>query len=264
MGRFSKLELDDKKQQTSKEVLYKAMPIEEGYDQDYYLQQANEYYRKGEFEKALRYYSRALGIDNTLVAAWVGQVRALIDLKETREAHVWVNKALEFFPGEAELLAAKAVVYAKLGLNSQAIAISDLSFEQKVLTTYVWFARGQVLLAKTGKNAEFCFQKAIEMSKDDWFMYQMVGMAYMEKKHYSRAQQYLSEAASRNSANPFLWLQVGLCCQHLGFYPRAMKCFQQALEINPRYKPAEKALTKAKHTRYISRLFHWVISPFRS
>ena len=56
MGRFSKLELDEKNKQASKETHDKATPIEEGYDQDYYLQQANEYYRKGDFEKALRYY----------------------------------------------------------------------------------------------------------------------------------------------------------------------------------------------------------------
>ena len=264
MGRFSKLELDDKDKQGQKELLDKTTPIEEGYDQDYYLQQANEFYRKGDFEKGLRYYSRALGIDNTLVPAWVGQVRALIDLKEYREAHVWVNKALEIFPGEAELLAAKAVVYCRLGQIKQAVAISDLAMEQKSPTAYVWYARGQVFLSKKGNNAEFCFNKAIEMSKEDWFIYQLVGLAYLEKSQYSRAQHYFSEATSRNSTNPFLWLQLGLCCQQLGFYPRAIKCFQQALEIDPRYKPADKALTKAKRTKWIYRLFYWMISPFRS
>ncbi len=264
MGRFSKLELDDKNKQNSKELLEKTTPIEEGYDQDYYLQQANEFYRKGDFEKALRYYSRALGIDNTLVPAWVGQIRALIDLREYREAHVWVNKALEIFPSETELLAAKAVVYCKLGQVKQSVAISDLSMEQKSPTAYVWLARGQVFLSKHGKNSEFCFNKAIEMSKDDWFIFQLVGWAYMERKQYSRAQHYFSEATALNSSNPFLWLQLGLCCQNLGFFPRAIKCFQQALEIDPRYKPADKALTKAKRTKWIYRLFYWVVSPFRS
>ena len=264
MGRFSKLELDDKQAKANKELLDKTAPIEEGYDQEYYLQQANEYYRKGDYEKSLRYYSRALGIDNTLVPAWVGQVRALIELKEYREAHVWVNKALEIFPGEPDLLAAKAVVYCKLGQVKQAIAISDLAMEQKTPTAFVWLARGQVFLSKRGRNAEFCFNKAIELSKDDWFMYQLVGLTYMEKKQYSRAQQYLSEATSRNSTNPYLWLEVGLCCQNLGFYPRAIKCFEQALEIDPRYKPADKALTRAKRTKWVYRLFYWAISPFRA
>jgi len=264
MSRFSKLELDDKNKPSAKEILEKSTPIEEGYDQEYYLQQANEYYRKGDFEKALRYYSRALGIDNTLVPAWVGQVRALIDLKEYREAHVWVNKALEIFPGESELLAAKAVVYCKLGQIKQSVAISDMAMEQKSPTAYVWLARGQIFLSKRGHNAEFCFNKAVEISRDDWFIYQLVGLSYKEKNQFSRAQYFLSEATSHNSTNPFLWVQLGLCCQELGFYPRAIKCYQQALEIDPRYKPADKALTKAKRTRWLSRLFYWAIGFFRS
>lgn len=263
MGRFSKLELDDNNSTVVKEILDKDAPIEEEYNQDYYIQQANEYYRKGNFEEALRYYSRALGIDNTLVCAWVGQVRALIDLHAYREAHVWVNKALEIFPSESELLSAKAVVYSKLGQIKQALTISDLAMEQKSPTGYVWLARGIVFLVNRGRNAEFCFNKSIEMSPQDWFIYQLIGLSYMEKKQYSKAQFYFSEATSRNSASPFLWVQMGLCSQNLGFYPRAIKCFQQALEIDPKYKTADKLLTKAKRTRWISRLFFWIIRPFR-
>jgi len=49
-----------------------------------------------------------------------------------------LSKALEYFPGESELLAAKAVVYCKLGQIKQAIAISDMAMEQKAPTAYVW------------------------------------------------------------------------------------------------------------------------------
>ena len=56
MGRFSKLELEDKKaKQAKEELIAKPEPIEEGYNQDYYLAQADDCYRKGEYEKSLRY-----------------------------------------------------------------------------------------------------------------------------------------------------------------------------------------------------------------
>jgi Flp pilus assembly protein TadD len=44
---------------------------------------------------------------------WTGQVRMLIELKEFHEAKLWADKALEKFPNEPELLAAKAVALAR-------------------------------------------------------------------------------------------------------------------------------------------------------
>lgn len=264
MGRFSKLELEDKQTQLNKqELIKKPEPIEEGYNQDYYLAQADECYRKGEYEKSLRYYSRALGIDNTLIPAWVGQVKALLEMKEYREAHVWVNKALEIFPGEAELLAAKAMVYCGLGMIKQAVGISDLSLEQKVPTAFCWLARGQVFLCRRSRNAQFCFDKAVEMTKNDWFMNQQVGLAFFDNGQYYKALSYFSEAASTNSQSPYLWYQIGLCNQRLGFYPKAIKCYQQSLDLDPLYKPAERAWAKARRTKWFARLFFWIISPFR-
>ncbi|MCX7920172.1 MAG: tetratricopeptide repeat protein [bacterium] len=262
MGRFSKLELEDKKAK-KEELLTPAEPIEEGYNQDYYFAQAEEYYRKGEYEKALRYYSRALGIDNTLVPAWVGQVKALLGMGEYREAHVWVNKALELFPGESELLAAKSVVYCRLGMLKQAIGISDLSLEQKAPTAYCWLARGQVFLCKRSRNAQFCFDKAIELTQNDWFMNQQVALAYFEAGQYNKALTYFSNAASKNSQSPYLWYMIGLCNQKLGFYTRAIQCYQQALELDPIYKPAVRAWAKVNRTKWFARLFFWIISPFR-
>jgi tetratricopeptide (TPR) repeat protein len=264
MGRFSKLELEDKKAKIEKETLTaQPGPIEEGYNQDYYLSQADDYYRNGEYEKALRYYSRALGIDNTLIPAWVGQVKALLEMKEFREAHVWINKALEIFPGDPELLAAKAVVYYRLGMLKQSIGISDLSMEQKVPTPYCWLARGQVFLAKRSRNAQFCFDKAIEMTQNDWFMNQQVGLAFFDSGQFYKALSYFSDAASTNSQSPYLWYQIGLCNQKLGFYSKAIKCYRQALELNPIYKPAERAWARANRTKWFGRLFFWMISPFR-
>jgi tetratricopeptide (TPR) repeat protein len=184
-------------------------------------------------------------------------------MKEYREAHVWVNKALEIFPGESELLATKAVVYCRLGMIKQAVALSDLSLEQKSPTGYCWLARGQVFLGKRSRNAQFCLDKAIELSKNDWFTYQQVGLALLESRQYYKALSYFSEAASLNSQSPYLWYQIGVCNQMLGFYPRAIKCYQQALELDPIYKPAERAWAKARRTSLFARLFFWLISPFR-
>lgn len=87
-------------------------------------------------------------------AAWTGQVRALIELGELREATLWADKALDRFPDHTELLAAKAGALGRSGFLDEAIAFSDASIEQRGDTPYVWLARGDVLLARREPRAD--------------------------------------------------------------------------------------------------------------
>ena len=84
----------------------------------------------------------------------------LIELGEFREAKLWADKALERFPNEPELLAAKAVALARSGDLQGALSFSDASIEERGDTPYVWLARGDVLLARAEARADYCFEKA--------------------------------------------------------------------------------------------------------
>ena len=103
MDRFSQLEFDEKKPQRQRS---EGEPVRGA---DYFHKEALKYWLAGDFELALRNYSRVLEEDNTLFEAWVGQILMLIELAEYNEAVVWTDKALEFFPEHPELLAAKAI-----------------------------------------------------------------------------------------------------------------------------------------------------------
>ncbi len=80
--------------------------------------------RAGQYENALRYYSRALEDDKAYLPGWVGQVEMLIALGEAPEADMWCRKALELFPGNGELLAARSRSLCRLGDVKQAGAVS--------------------------------------------------------------------------------------------------------------------------------------------
>ena len=58
--------------------------------------------------RPLRFYSRALEEDKTLIVGWVGQVQMLVQLGELKEAETWARKALELYPNNPELLAGRA------------------------------------------------------------------------------------------------------------------------------------------------------------
>ena len=136
MSRFGNLELggefEDQPQQEQQ-------PLAK--DEAYYFGEARSAFENGDFEQALRFYSKVLEFNPQNAAAWTAQVRMLIELGEFREAKLWADKALERFPNEPELLAAKAVALGRSGDLQGALAFSDASIEERGDTPYVWLAR---------------------------------------------------------------------------------------------------------------------------
>src|SRR6266704_697383 len=100
MSRFGNLEFSCESAETSRPLT----PLVK--DEAYYFAEARAAFENGNFESALRLYSKVLEFNPQNAAAWTGQVRMLIELGEFGEAKLWADKALEQFPREAELLAA--------------------------------------------------------------------------------------------------------------------------------------------------------------
>src|SRR5580693_10548602 len=110
-------------------------------DEAFYLAEARAAFENGKFEPGLRSYCKVLEFNPKNAAAWTGQVRMLIELGEYREAKLWADKALERFPNEAELLAAKAVALGRSGDLQGGLSFSDAAIEERGDTPYVWLAR---------------------------------------------------------------------------------------------------------------------------
>ncbi len=156
MSRFVNLELGGESEDQS-------LNSEQGLakDEAYYLREAQAAFESADFEKALRHYARVLEFNPQNASAWTAQVRMLIELGEYREAKMWADKALERFPHEPELLAAKAVALPATANCKAPWPFPTLSIEERGDTPYVWLARGDVLLARKEPRADYCFEKAM-------------------------------------------------------------------------------------------------------
>src|SRR6266478_2457693 len=164
MSRFVNLELGGESEDQSQQQ--KALVKDEAY----YYAEARSAFENGNFESALRLYSKVLEFNTQNEAAWTVQVRMLRELWEFRETKLLADKALERLPQEADLLAAKAVALGRSGDLQGALAFSDASIEERGDTPYVWLARGDVLLAREEPRADYCFQKALLLTPKDWFI----------------------------------------------------------------------------------------------
>src|SRR5438445_389320 len=225
MSRFINLEFDGESEDHEQKPLVK--------DEEYYFGEALAAFKNGNFESALRLYSKVLEFNPQSAAAWVGQVRMLIELDECKEARLWAEKALERFPHDAELLAAKAVALARSGDLEGAISFSDAAIEERGDTPYVWLARGDVLLARKERRADYCFEKALLLAPRDWFIAWLAARIRFYYEQFAMALKLLQQAVSWRSDHFLLWLELGLCQKALGLVGPARDSFSLARELNP-------------------------------
>lgn len=251
MSRFGNLELGGQEDQWQQEQ----KPLAK--DETYYLGLALSSFENGDYEPALRYYSRVLEFNPQNTAAWTAQVRMLIELGEYREAKLWADKALERFPNWPELLAAKAVALARGGSLQEALAFSDASIEERGDTPYIWLARGDVLLARKEQRADYCFEKAMILAPKDWFVALLAARIRYHYEQFVLALNLLQQAIEWNAALFILWLEQGRCQQALGLIGPARISFTQARQLNPECRQAELGLVQLSHSGLFARLRGW-------
>lgn len=245
MSRFGNLEFGESEDQPQE--LHKPLVKDEAY----YVNEALAAFQTANFEPGLRYYAKVLEFNPQNAKAWTGQVRMLIELGEYREAKLWADKALERFPHEAELLAAKAVALARNGDLQGALAFSDASIEERGDTPYIWLARGDVLLAREEHRADYCFEKALLLAPRDWFIAWMAARIRFFYEQFAVAMKLLQQAVEWNAGHFLLWLDLGRCQQALSLDGLARTSFTQAVQLNPDCTEANLALVELSQLRLV-------------
>jgi tetratricopeptide (TPR) repeat protein len=248
MSRFNNLEFGNESGENS----WAQQPILKG--ELHYLGEASAAFENANFELALRLYSKVLEFNPGNAAAWTGQVRMLIELGEFREAKLWADKALERFPHEPELLAAKAVALGRGGDLQAALVFSDAAIEEHGDTPYVWLARADVLLAREEVRADYCLEKALLLEPRGWFVAWLAARIRCYYRQFALALRLLQQAMEWNAAEFALWLELGRCQQALGLVGAAKHSLLQARELSPDSREASQALASLSSAGLGSRL----------
>lgn len=245
IGRFEFLEFPEEGEKDSSEKTLEETK-EKYRDQHHYLQEAWKKYREGDFEQALLCYSKALRFDSSLIVAWEGQVRCLVDLGEFREAETWLTKALGLYPKNSRLLSVNALVYSLSGRFEEAITASDEAIAVKSEDfPFLWLDRGAVLLLKGNvDSARVNFLKVLEEYSNEFFWYLRVGLLYMKAGKGTLAVELLLKASELAPAVPFVWYKLGQAYLLINNQSGAKKALEKALEVNKDYALAEKELIK--------------------
>ena len=151
MKRFDKLEFGDASNSSGPSSNGEAVR-----DSVYFHRKATLCFLHGDFEVALRNYSRALEVNSSFFEGWAGQIRMLIELGEYPETMVWADKAMEAFPEHPQLLAYKALACLRDAKYHKARAYSDNSVSKDNAGPWVWLVRAEVLFQDKSRIAQEC------------------------------------------------------------------------------------------------------------
>lgn len=240
MTRFSQLEFDESNKEPQNQ---NGLPVR---DTAYFYREAIRSRLAGDFELALRNYSRMLEKNNMVFEGWQGQSLMLIELGEYKEAIVWINKALELFPQQGDLYAARAVAYHRDLIKDKAIESSDLSVGMENQSAYVWLARAEIMYGRKSSIAENCLSKAISMAGKEAGIIKLE-CARLMRKHgkYSAAIEYLNDVVKIFSKSALAWYELGCCQSALGL-SSAKSALEQSVALSPQWNAPRRELSKCK------------------
>ncbi|NLI79351.1 MAG: tetratricopeptide repeat protein [Candidatus Riflebacteria bacterium] len=227
-------------------------------DPQYILRLADEAYRKMDWEKALKLYSRTLGLDNGIEAAWVGQLRCLLDMNENPEALTWAVKAQKTFGKSPDVQAARALALARHGQTAEALAFSDGSMKADRVGWFPWVVRGEILARTGSANAEFCMSKAREIGATDWLISLKVAQGYKNASWYEKAVPAYKKVLSTQSDLAEAWFELGECHEALGFPTEARDAFERASRLVPSRKKYADAYARTLNAGPLDSVLGWV------
>ncbi len=237
MSRFRSLEFNDGREEES----LPAAPVVR--NEAYYLAEARHSWELGEFEKALRSFSRILEENPRSAEGWIGQIRMFLELDRLPEARAWTDKALDQFPEYPELLAARSVILARQAEPDAGLALSDASLaDSGVPSPFLWLARAEVLLVRGGGPADYCLERATALAPGDWCTFWMAARIRARRGQHAGALGLLQKALACDPSRPVLWAQRAESEIALGHLDDARRSCEQALGLQPDHPGAQRAL----------------------
>ncbi|TFG21607.1 MAG: tetratricopeptide repeat protein [Promethearchaeota archaeon] len=114
---------------------------------------------------------------------------------------------------------------------------------EEVFGSFEWHDKA-LLLSKQGRFNEALewIDKCIDLDPNAPMDLVLKGGILLELKRYSEAINVLDQALKYGSHIPDVWFVKGMTLSMMGKIDEAVKCYENALEINPKFFPAQQAL----------------------
>lgn len=212
------------------------------FNADTYTNQAETAHSCGDFQSALRLYGRALEEDRSHAAAWLGQVRVLLDMHQPEEAATWLEQAARILGEVPGVLALRSLAAAGSGKLDEARQWSDRAMRAGPDEADVWLARAAVVYESgNGKMAAVNLTKAHEREPGATTARRCAELA-LEMGDLTQADRWLRKALAGAPDSALVALRLGVYFDRAGDLEQARHHLNRALQLEPRLKMARLAL----------------------
>ncbi|NES83816.1 MAG: tetratricopeptide repeat protein [Moorea sp. SIO2B7] len=199
------------------------------------------------YKDAITSYDKAIQIKPDFYLAWLGKGNALIPTRDYDGALVAFDKALEIRPesyltwhNRGSLLVGKRNLSEAIKSYEKAIKINPSFY-------HAWRDRGFALSQlNRNQDAIISFEKALDIEPKDYKSWVGLGIARMILKQYSEALAALDKAIDIQPNNPLIWMNKGGLLEDWNRLQQACQSYKSAIEIDPRFQPAIKAVARLK------------------
>jgi len=163
--------------------------------------------------------------------------------KDFDRAAKFYKKALEIDPGASKASLAMAIVYTKTGRYDEAkeYYLRSIAADSNNPTAYnnlgLWYDR-----EGNPEVARDYFLKAIDLKPGFAQAHNNLGMVYGKMGENAKALSELDISLKLNPISPRTYTNRGLVLHRLGQQEEAVKCWKKALEIDPDFREARRAL----------------------
>ncbi len=193
----------------------------------------------GKFTEALECYNKSLELNPYNPVCYINKGNLLESLGKSDEAIECFDKALELDPDDLDTLNSKGDSLNSLGEFEKAIDCFDQVLEKDSKNAYAYVSKSISLYCqgKYAESIELC-DKALEIEPEYANAYTWKAKSLIEIDDDLENARKLCDKSISIDNNPFAYNTKGLSYILEYDYPKAIECFEQAIEIDPTYDNA--------------------------
>src|SRR5215212_5814624 len=178
--------------------------IEDEEDSNELIQDAMEYFKKGDYINAAEYSEKAIAINPRIALAYDTKGQALFNLKKYNDALTCYEKAIELRPIYIEALYNKGLTLAAIGNHDKAIESFNQSIELNPNDADIWNSKGLSFNAVGQYNEAIdCFDRAIKLnpSHNEALNNKDIAISNLRRQQQQQQEQQQQQTQTRSSSS---------------------------------------------------------------
>lgn len=216
-----------------------------------YQEEAQEYIRNREFEKAEESLRKALELNPNNESVYINLAFIKKQTEQYDEAEKLLQQAINLKPQADYLYRELGLLYDRWKRFELAEEAFKKAIEQNPNNDEHYTLLGNVYrhLGQPDKSIEV-HQKAIELNPQNDYAYLGVGQIYKERGEFVKAAQMYEQAISINPTNDWAYVWLGFSYRMLGNFAKSEQAFKKALAIySENSDPAYPAIAHIEFSR---------------